>query len=141
MASAVDIHRAAHEAFNSRDWDRRRELTAPDVVYTDHGRGGVTTKGVDDHLAWLREWVAGMSDGRAEEMRYLDAGTHSICEFRARGTNDGPLRPAKATGRTADLAFCEIVEVRGDQIVSGGIYYDAMTMLAQLGVVEAPAPA
>ena len=140
MASAVDIHRAAHEAFNSSDWDRRRELTAPDVVYTDHGRG-VTSQGVEDHLARLREWCAGMSDARSEEMRYLDAGTHSICEFRGRGTNDGPFGPANATGRAADVAFCEIVEVRGDQIVSGGLYYDAMTLLAQLGVVEAPAPA
>ena len=34
-----------------------------------------------------------------------------------------------------------MLSVRGDQIVSGAIYYDAMTMLAQLGVVEAPAPA
>jgi steroid delta-isomerase-like uncharacterized protein len=140
MASAVDVHRAAHEAFNSRDWDAMRALTASDVVYSDHARG-LTVRGVDDFLGWVQEWSTGMSDARVEEPQYLDAGTHSVCQFQGRGVNDGPMGPANATGRPLDLAFCEIVRVDGDRIAGGDMYYDAMTMLAQLGVVEAPATA
>jgi ketosteroid isomerase-like protein len=137
MASAVEIHRAAHEAFNSRDWDRMRALTAPGVVFTDQARG-LTTEGVDDFLGWVQEWPTGMSDARVDEPEYLDAETHSVCRFRGRGVNDGPMGPADATGRQVDLAFCEIVRVEDDRIVSGEMYYDAMTMMVQLGVVQPP---
>jgi ketosteroid isomerase-like protein len=140
MASAVAVHRAAHDAFNSRDWDRMRELFAPDGVYTDHARG-MALNGVDEFLGWLREWTAGMSDARVEERRYLDAGTHSICRFQGRGVNDGQLGPANATGKSLDLAFCEILESDGERITGGEMYYDSMTMMAQFGVVEAPAGA
>jgi ketosteroid isomerase-like protein len=140
MASAVEIHRTAHEAFNRRDWDRMRALTAPDVAFTDHARA-ITTDGFDEFLGWIQEWPTGMSDARVDEPQYLDAGTHSVCRFRGRGVNDGPMGPANATGRQIDLAFCEIVRVEGDRIVSGEMYYDAMTMMAQLGVVQAPAVA
>ena len=140
MASAIEVHRAAHEAFNARDWDRMRELTGPDVAFIDHARG-MTLRGVDEFLGWVQEWSTGMSDARIQEPRYLDAGTHSVCQFQGRGVNDGPMGPANATGRQIDLGFCEIVRVDGDRITGGDMYYDAMTMLAQLGVVEAPAPA
>ena len=140
MASAADVHRAAHEAFNIRDFDRMRALTAPDVVYTDHARG-MTVRGVDDFLGWVQEWSTGMSDARIEEPQYLDAGKHSVCQFQGRGVNDGPMGPANATGRPLDLALCEIVRVDGDRIAGGDMYYDAMTMLAQFGLVDASAAA
>jgi ketosteroid isomerase-like protein len=140
MASAVEIHRAAHEAFNNRDWDRMRALTAPDVVFVDRARG-LTAEGIDDFLSWVQEWPTGMSDASVDEPRYLDAGTHSVCQFQGRGVNDGPLGPADATGNSVDLSFCEIVRVEGDSIVAGDMYYDAMTMMVQLGVVQAPAAA
>jgi ketosteroid isomerase-like protein len=140
VASAVEIHRAAHEAFNSRDWDGMRALTSPDVVFSDRARG-LTARGFDDFLAWVREWPTGMSDARVDEPQYLDAGTHSICRFRGRGVNDGPMGPVEGTGLPVDIAFCEIVRVDGDRIVEGEMYYDVMTLMTQLGVVQAPAAA
>jgi ketosteroid isomerase-like protein len=140
MASAVELHRAAHDAFNRRDWERMRGLVANGVLFTDHPRG-LVLDGVDEFLGWLGEWAAGMSDARVDEPQYLDAGTHSVCRFRGRGTNDGPLGPAQATGRQLDLAFCEIVQVQDGRIVTGEMYYDAMTMMVELGVVQAPAAA
>jgi ketosteroid isomerase-like protein len=82
-----------------------------------------------------------MSDARVDDAEYLDAGTHSIAQFRGRGVNDGELGPAHATGRSLDLDFCEILGVEADRIARGDIYYDAMTMRAQFGVIDVPAPA
>jgi steroid delta-isomerase-like uncharacterized protein len=140
MATAVDVHRAAHDAFNRRDWEKIRAMAAPDLVYDDHPRN-LTIQGPDDFIGWLQGWVTGMSDARPDEPRYLDAGTHSIAMFRGRGVNDGPMGPANATGKSIDVPFCEIVRVEDGRIAGGDIYYDAMTMFAQLGVVEAPAAA
>ena len=140
MPSSVDIHRAAHAAFNARDWDRMRELSSADVRFVDHGRG-VTLASFDEFLGWLHEWTGGMSDAVVGEPRYLDAGTHSVCRFTGSGTNDGPMGPVNATGRPLAVEFCEIVEVTDGQITAGDMYYDMMSMMAQLGVIEAPAPA
>jgi ketosteroid isomerase-like protein len=140
MPSSIDTHRAAHDAFNARDWDRMRSIAADDIEFVDHPRG-LTLRSVDEFVGWLGEWTGGMSDARVDEPDYLDAGTHSVCRFRGRGVNDGPLGPAQATGRQLDLAFCEVVRVDGGRIVAGEMFYDALSMMAQLGVVEAPAAA
>ena len=140
MASAVEVHRVSHDAFNRRDWEGMRSLVAPDVVYTDHPRG-LTLEGFDDFIGWLQEWTAGMSDALVDEPEYLEAGTHSVCRFQGRGTNDGPMGPAQATGRQLDLAFCEILRIEDGRMSRGDIYYDAMTMMVQFGVAQAPATA
>jgi hypothetical protein len=39
-----------------------------------------------------------------------------------------------------DLPFCEVLRFdESGRIVSGGIYYDVMTMLTQLGIAPSPA--
>ena len=141
MASSVEIHRAAHDAFNQRDWDRMRALAAETIVYDDRPRG-LTLGSRDDFLGWLQEWATGMSDARVSEPDYLEAGEYSVCRFRGQGTNDGPMGPTAAvTGKRMDMPFCEILGVRDGRITSGEIFYDQLTMLSQLGLTEAPVPA
>lgn len=140
MASSVDTHRAAHKAFNNGDWEAMRSLVGENVSYVDHQRD-VRIASVDEFLGWLDEWKAGMSDARVDEPEYLEAGDWSIARFSGRGTNDGPMGPAQATGNRLDFAVCELMRVEDGKVVQGEIYYDQMTMMVQLGVVEAPAPA
>ena len=136
MASSVEVLRAVHEAFNNRDWQAMRGLVDPELVWVDHPRG-LTVKGFDEFLGWCQEWVSGMSDARVDEPRYIGAETRAITQFQGRGVNDGELGPAHATGKAMDLAFCTVVNVEGDRMTTGEIYYDALTMMAQLGVIEA----
>jgi steroid delta-isomerase-like uncharacterized protein len=64
-----------------------------------------------------------------------------VLEFTGRGTNTGPLHlltgDVPATGRSAELRFCEVAQVRNGKIVSLHVYYDQMTLLQQLGLVPA----
>jgi steroid delta-isomerase-like uncharacterized protein len=140
MATSIDVHREAHDAFNRNDAAGMRAILGADVVGVDHATGR-TMEGPDAFIAWLDEWKTGMSDATVAEPDYLDAGAWSVCRFTGRGTNDGPMGPANATGRSIELAFCELAETRDGRIVRQEIYYDALGLLAQLGVVEAPAPA
>ena len=137
MYSPIEPHRAAHDAFNRRDWDQLRSVWAADMVFVDHPRG-LTVEGIENFVHWCQEWIAGMSDARTDEAQYLDAATHSICRFRGRGINDGPLGPVDATGKQLDLPMCEVHRVQDGRLVSGEVYYDLMSMLIQLGAVEAP---
>ena len=135
MSSAVEPHQAAHDAFNRRDWDQLRAAWSPDMVYIDHARG-VTIHGIDDFIAWCQDWIAGFSDARIDDAQYLDAGGHSVCRFRGRGVNDGAIGPATATGNPLDLPMCEVHRVDDGRLTSGEIYYDAMSIMVQLGVAE-----
>lgn len=141
MTSSVELHRAAHDAFNERDWERMRSLIAETIAYSDRPRG-LELDSFDEFLGWLKEWTTGMSDARVNDPDYLGAGEHSVCRFNGRGTNDGPMRPAQATtGKRIDMAFCEILRVQNGRVTSGEIFYDQLTMLTQLGLAEAPVPA
>ena len=64
-----------------------------------------------------------------------------VLEFTGRGTNTGPLHlltgDVPATGRSAELRFCEVAQMRNGKIVSLHVYYDQMTLLQQLGLVPA----
>jgi predicted ester cyclase len=138
MASSVEIHRAAHDAFNARDWDRMRALVADTMSYSDRPRG-LEIGSFDEFLAWLQEWTTGMSDARVTAPDYLDAGEYSVCRFTAQGTNDGPMGPMRATtGKRMDMLFCEILHVQDDRVIGGEMFYDQLTMLSQLGLAEAP---
>jgi ketosteroid isomerase-like protein len=141
MASSVELHRAAHGAFNDRDWERMRTLMAETIAYSDRPRGLDMTS-FDEFIGWLMEWATGMSDARVSDPDYLEAGEYSICRFTRRGINDGPMGPARAvTGKQMDMPFCEIMRVQDGKIVGGEIFYDQLTMLSQLGLAEAPVPA
>ena len=138
MTKAVDSHRAAHEEWNRRDFAAIGQRCVPNFTYVDHPRG-ITIKTRDEFVEWVTEWADAFSDGRITEPRYLDAGDTSVAMFRALGTNDGPLGFLPATGRSWTGDFCEYLAVDADgKFVSGGVYYDQLGMLAQLGHIEPP---
>ena len=134
----VDSHRAAHAAFNRRDYQESVKNMREDAQYTDHPRN-ITTKGTVEFIDWLQGWAAAFSDARVEDVRYLDGGDHTVALFQGRGTNDGSVGGAPATGRRMDLAYCEVFRYDADgHVVAGELYYDTMTMMAQLGLMERP---
>jgi steroid delta-isomerase-like uncharacterized protein len=57
-----------------------------------------------------------------------------IVEFWLRGTHEGPLRGIPATGRAFECRTLAIFEFEGDRIVCERVYFDALTILAQLGL-------
>jgi ketosteroid isomerase-like protein len=137
--SNVDTHRAAHEAFNRRDYDEVVRSFREDLVYTDHPRN-ITTKGPAEFIGWLQGWTTAFSDAQVSEVRYIDGGDHSVAIFQGRGTNDGVMGPMQATGKRIDLPICEIFRYDSEgRTVAGEMFYDTMTMLVQLGIMEPPA--
>jgi steroid delta-isomerase-like uncharacterized protein len=140
-ATHVEIFRAAHQAYNRRDFDAILNVITEDCIYQDQARG-VTYCGREDFRDFLQGWATSSSDGQVSEPSYIDAGDVVVAEFHARGINDGPLGPLPATGRRMDVPMCEIMRFNDQgQIVSGGLYYDQLSMLTQLGHTPAPGAA
>ena len=131
-------HEEAHEKFNSRDWDGLRGLLDDGVVYEDVPRA-LTMKGADEWMTWAQAWATAFSNANAASGDYIDAGDWSIARFKARGKNDGPLGDMPATGNTMDMQFCELIHWTDGKMDRGEVYYDQVTMMTQLGVMEAAA--
>ena len=69
--------------------------------------------------------------------KITDANDVVVTEFVGRGVNDGPLGVLPASGKQLNLRFCEVLRFdQQGQIVSGTIYYDQLSMMAQLGQAE-----
>jgi steroid delta-isomerase-like uncharacterized protein len=142
MASQnAETFRELHQAFNRRDFDGVVSKMAEGFTYRDQARN-VTFTGRDGFKEFMEGWAGAFSNATVTDPSYLDAGDTVIAQFMARGVNDGPLGPLPATGREIDVPFCELMRFDDDgQIVSGGIYYDQLTMMIQLGHSEPSAEA
>ena len=129
---------AVYESFNKRDLDQAVAHVADDVTWIDHGRG-ITSKSRDEFKATLAGWIEGFSDGQGTDFTAHDAGNTVIVQFTGRGTNDGAMGPAPATGRRASVPMVDIVtfDSKG-KIIRGESYFDMLGMLVQLGLAEAP---
>jgi ketosteroid isomerase-like protein len=134
MSSNVETIRAAHQAFNRRDFDAIVRQLAGDFVYHDHA-SGKTFAGGNGFRQFLAGWTSAFSNAEVSEPIYIDGGDVIVAEFTGRGTHDGPLGPAAATRRQMVLPFCEIIRFdRAGKMISGGLYYDQLSLLAQLGL-------
>jgi ketosteroid isomerase-like protein len=132
----VDSHRAAHAAFNRRDYEDAVKNLRDDIQYTDHPRN-ISTKGPVEFVDWLKGWAAAFSDAQVADVRYIDGGDHTVALFQGRGTNDGAMGPMPATGKRMDLPYCEVLRFDAEgRVVAGEIFYDTVTMMVQLGLME-----
>ncbi len=81
-----------------------------------------------------------MSDARAADTRYLDAGDTSVSLFVGRGLNDGAMGPLPPSNKELDFPICEVLTYGADgKVTAGELYYDQATILAQMGVAPPPA--
>jgi steroid delta-isomerase-like uncharacterized protein len=139
MASRnVETFKAAHQAFNTRDFAAVANAMAEDVVYHDRARD-VTFRGRTGFKEFMQGWIAAFSNAEISEPIYIDGGDTVVAQFTGRGVNDGPLGPLPATGKPVTFHFCEIVRFNeAGQVVSGDAYYDQLSILVQLGHAQAP---
>ena len=140
-ATYVATFRSAHDEFNRREFDSLLNRLASSFTYRDYARG-LSFEGREGFRDFLNGWVTGFSDAQVSEPTYLDAGDVVIAQFQARGTHDGALGPLAATGRPMDLPMCELIRFNNQgEIVSGGLYYDQLSLLGQLGLAQTPSAA
>lgn len=141
MASSnVEAHRAAHDAWNRRDFDAVVSRIAPTIDFFDHARKQqLTTPG--EFKQWVTLWAEMFSDGRITDTTYLDAGDTVVAQFVARGTYDGPVGPFPVRHAELSFEFCEIFHFdESGMIVGGDSYYDQLSMYRHLGHIDFPAP-
>lgn len=139
MPEQSDLLAQAHaliEAFNTGDWDRQRELIAPDVSYHELG----TRRQVEGELE--EGWRRAFPDVTGTVTNALAEGNTVVLEVQWEGTQTGPLTLPEGTipasGRTQITPSIWLLQFEGDRVVESRHYFDSMTILQQIGAVPEP---
>ena len=139
MSDIEAIARDYLEAFNRRDWDRIRELFAPEYSYT--GGDGQKREGPEAGLAVAQMWSAAFSDAKID-IRHIHTAEHvATVEFTGSGTHDGELMGIAPTGKRVSIPACTVLKIKDGKIKAEREYMDMAHMMQQLGVVGVPAAA
>jgi len=140
MLTAQDnatIARAHYDSFNRRDTDTGLSLVTDDVKWLNVPFNS-TFIGRQGYREFLENWTTAMPDCKVEITNVVAGDEWSVVEFNGRGTHTGPLVAPQgtlpATQKKLDLKFCELLRIKDGQITEGRLYFDAATMLRQLGL-------
>jgi steroid delta-isomerase-like uncharacterized protein len=137
MADTGKIARAYFDSFNNRTFEKEKNnLVSADSSWTQVPTGE-TLRGVEGYVRGFQRWITAFPDGKCEIRNVIAGNGWATVEFRGHGTHKGslesPMGTFAATGRTVDLDFCEVLEIHGGKITSSRLYYDAASMMRQLG--------
>lgn len=95
-------------------------------------------KGADAVVAICETYTTAFPDFSLEiRNQFSPSPGVSILEGTVRGTHKGHLHGIPATGRTVEFVFCHVVEVRDGKVHREREYYDGLSIMQQLGVVDA----
>lgn len=130
------LHRRMFDAVVDRDWDGLAAVYHPDYTYI--GIDGTEQRGADAGLAVAQMYCAAFPDLRFEIAHQHVAGSCSIVELVASGTQDGELAGIPPTGRAVRMTGCNVIEMADGLIIREREYFDSGAMLGQLGVSDNP---
>jgi steroid delta-isomerase-like uncharacterized protein len=138
--SPIDVARESIECFNAGDFDRLRSLLADDS-WEEELATQRRLDGADAQVNAGRGWKEAFPDGRGTiHGAYADGGTVTL-ELTWEGTQSGPMRTPDgqeipATNRRGTVKACQVIEVDDGKIRSTRHYFDLMTLLQDIGVME-----
>ncbi len=129
------------DAFNKHDIKAISALVAADATWSsaaapadiDQKANVVQTQGL---------WKA-FSDLKLDVTSQWAAGDYVVTVGTINGTNDGDMKmmKLKKTGKKVSVPFLQLDKLEGGKIKASWIYYQAMTMMQQLGVLPPPGAA
>jgi steroid delta-isomerase-like uncharacterized protein len=89
-------------------------------------------------MAYFEETRRAFPDQRNEVIALHHSDDAVLVEAMLYGTHLGPLRGLPATGRKFELQFLAAFLFDGDRLVCERVYFDAGTVLRQLGIAHDP---
>jgi steroid delta-isomerase-like uncharacterized protein len=135
----INVARENLEAYNAGDWQRLKASLATDVVYHDIG-GQRRTQGADQLVETYQGWKKAGPDSKGTITNSLVSGNTVVFQLTWTGTQTGPLQTPDgsfpASGKTWNAPGAQVILIENEKIKELFQYYDALTILQQLGVVQ-----
>ena len=136
----VEAAREIVEVWNTHDLTPWAKMFHPDGDFFYNVLGIPMNR---DQLVALQElFFLAFSDVQGEFVRMVDLGDGwVVAETVFQGTHDGPYLGIPATGRSFPLRVALLVRFDEDSLATHfHVYFDNLTMLVNMGVVEPPGP-
>ena len=99
---------------------------------------GEVHDGEEAVAAYFQETRSAFPDQRNELIALHHADDAVIVEANLYGTHEGPFRGLPPTGRSFEMRFCALFVFEEDRLVCERVYFDANTILRQLGISRDP---
>ena len=129
--------------FNAHDIDGFAKVLADDAVF--RAPGGMRGNGKEACAAFFGSWFADFPDAHVDVQAVHFIGDVAVEEGTFTGTQKGILRSPVGdippTGRRVEVDYIQVLRFRDGKHASFNLMFDQLTMLEQLGLVPAPAPA
>jgi steroid delta-isomerase-like uncharacterized protein len=94
--------------------------------------------GSEQVAAYFEETRTAFPDQRNELIALHHAEDAVLVEAMLYGTHDGPLRGLPPTGRKFEMQFCALFVFEDDRLLCERVYFDAGTVMRQLGIAHDP---
>jgi steroid delta-isomerase-like uncharacterized protein len=144
MANVIEIAKAAVTAYNEKDWNKIRDLLAIDAVY-DEKATSRRLEGPGQIIEALQGWAQAFPDSKGSFIREFASDDTAVLELVWIGVHTGPLQTPTgaipASNKPIEVPACELFRVEGKKIRTMSHYFDMVTLLKQIGVMEGAAPA
>src|SRR6201998_2647497 len=132
----VKIARKQIDAFNSGDWEQLRGLFASDAHYHEFGTER-TIEGPEQIIELFKGWKTAFPDAAGTVTSSVASGDTAVLEVTWKGTQTGPLTTAAGTipasGKSQETPAAVFYVFEGAKIKASRHYFDAMTLLKQIG--------
>jgi len=94
--------------------------------------------GPEEVARYFEETRTAFPDQRNELVGMHHSDDAVIVEANLYGTHQGPFRGLPPTGRRFEMRFCAVFVFEDDRLVCERVYFDAGTILRQLGIARDP---
>jgi steroid delta-isomerase-like uncharacterized protein len=139
VTSQADADRALigmANAWSSHDVDKLLALFIDNCVYEDV-TFGVVTRGKSELRGFAEATFKAIPDFNMEVTSRSVAGDRASMEWVMTGTHKGDFPGLPATGKRFSVRGASIVEVQGAKIRRVSDYWDAVTLMRQIGLLPA----
>jgi steroid delta-isomerase-like uncharacterized protein len=135
MSQAKAVVERFYGAIPGADYKTLKDCFAPDCM-TVTPNGAVNN---DQHEQMLQMFKAALPDAHMKVAHLVEAGEWVIVEGHFCGTHEKDLVTPEgaipAKGKKLELPYADFFRIRDGKIQEHRVYWDQMTMLAQLGAV------
>ena len=142
MTTNIQLTERLHNAFSEGKYDDVLALVADDIECVSYS-SGYSSKGIEGFRTFFMGFANAFPDIKVVHRNIFASGDCVAVEFGAQGTNTGTLMTPNGgvppTGRKVELNVCEIHEWKNGKLTRIVNYQDAMSLMAQLGLLPQPA--
>ena len=137
----MKVIEGVENAMVGRDWEAWNSLHAEEVVL--HSPDSPEpTKGRDKVQAWYKAFTVGFPDLDVTSSRLFASGEWVVGEYVVSGTHTGPLAGPEGeippTNKRVQLPSATVYRVEGGKVAEIHEYFDQLSFMAQLGLMESP---